>query len=98
MKNSQQQYNYIFIIILISLAILMEFLLIIYIVTNSSFFQFIFYMFIMACANSLLIFLKDFKGSNEEILFKQIMGATILWIFSLLGWILIANFYTLIFS
>ena len=81
-----------------SLAILMEFLLIIYIVTNNSFFQFIFYMFIMACANSLLIFLKDFKGSNEEILFKQIMGATILWIFSLLGWILIANFYTLIFS
>lgn len=97
MKNSQQQSTNILTIGLVSLCLLLEVVYIGYIITDTT--RFILDMFNFAFVNIPLgLLIKDFKGSEEEIKFKAILTIMISWVLSLLGWIVVAVSYFILFS
>ena len=100
MKNSQQQAINILIIGFVSLCLLLEVVYIgyiIYIIADTT--RFILDMFMCAFLNvSLVLLIKDFKGSEEEIKLNAIVTIVISWVLSLVGWIVVAVFYFILFS
>jgi hypothetical protein len=97
MKNSQQQSTNILTIGLVSLCLLLEVVYIGYIITDTT--RFILDMFNFAFVNIPLgLLIKDFKGSEEEIKLKAILTIMISWVLSLLGWIVVAVSYFILFS
>lgn len=97
MKNSQQQAINILIIGFVSLCLLLEVVYIIYIIADTT--RFILDMFMFAFVNiPLVLLIKDFKGSEEEIKLKAILTIMITWVLSLLGWIVVAFSYSILFS
>lgn len=97
MKNSQQQSTNILKIGLVSLCLLLEVVYIGYIITDTT--RFILDMFNFAFVNIPLgLLIKDFKGSEEEIKLKAILTIMISWVLSLLGWIVVAVSYFILFS
>lgn len=100
MKNSQQQAINILIIGFVSLCLLLEVVYIgyiIYIIADTT--RFILDMFMCAFLNvPLVLLIKDFKGSEEEIKLNAIVTIVISWVLSLVGWIVVAVFYFILFS
>lgn len=97
MKNLQQQAINILTIGLVSLCLLLEVVYIGYIITDTT--RFILDMFIFAFVNiPLSLLIKDFKGSEEEIKLKAIVTIMISWVLSLVGWIVVAVSYFILFS
>ena len=97
MKNSQQQSTNILTIGLVSLCLLLEVVYIGYIITDTT--RFILDMFNFAFVNIPLgLLIKDFKGSEEGIKLKAILTIMISWVLSLLGWIVVAVSYFILFS
>lgn len=97
MKNLQQQAINILTIGLVSLCLLLEVVYIGYIITDTT--RFILDMFIFAFVNIPLgLLIKDFKGSEEEIKLKAIVTIMISWVLSLVGWIVVAVSYFILFS
>ena len=100
MKNSQQQAINILIIGFVSLCLLLEVVYIgyiIYIIADTT--RFILDMFNFAFVNiPLVLLIKDFKGSEEEIKLKAIVTIMISWVLSLIGWIVVAFSYFILFS
>lgn len=102
MKNNNEKLTKkdekILMVFLVSIIIFLEVVLIIYVVANTQLFQFILAMVLISISNILLIFLKDFKGSGDEIVFQIILDSIVLWFFSFLGCIVIAVSYFILFS
>lgn len=101
MKNSQQQAINILIIGFVSLCLLLEVVYIgyiIYVIADTM--RFISDMFMCALLNSLLVLLiKDFKGSEEEEMkLEAIVTMIISGVLSLLGWIVVAFSYFILFG
>lgn len=100
MKNSQQQAINILIIVFVSLCLLLEVVYIgyiIYIIADTT--RFVLDMFMCAFVNvPLVLLIKDFKGSEEEVKLKAIVTIVISWVLSLVGWIVVAVFYFILFS
>lgn len=97
MKNSQQQAINILIIGFVSLCLLLEVVYIGYIIADTT--RFILDMFMCAFVNiPLVLLIKDFKGSEEEIKLKAIVTIMISWVLSLIGWIVVAFSYFILFS
>lgn len=97
MKNSQQQATNILTIGFVSLCLLLEVVYIGYIITDTT--RFILDMFNFAFVNIPLgLLIKDFKGSEEEIKLKAIVTIIISWVLSLVGWIVVAVSYFILFS
>lgn len=102
MKNNNEKLTKkdekILMVFLVSIIIFLEVVLIIYVVANTQLFQFILAMVLISILNNLFIFLKDFKGSGDEIVFQIILDSIVLWFFSFLGCIVIAVSYFILFS
>lgn len=100
MKNSQQQAINILIIGFVSLCLLLEVVYIgyiIYVIADTM--RFISDMFMCALLNSLLVLLiKDFKGSEEEMKLEAIVTMIISGVLSLFGWIVVAFSYFILFG
>lgn len=97
-KNLTKKDEKILMVFLVSIIIFLEVVLIIYVVANTQLFQFILAMVLISISNILFIFLKDFKGSGDEIVFQIILDSIVLWFFSFLGCIVIAVSYFILFS
>lgn len=97
-KNLTKKDEKILMVFLVSIIIFLEVVLIIYVVANTQLFQFILAMVFISISNNLLIFLKDFKGSVDEIVFQIILDSIVLWFFSFLGCIVVAVSYFILFS
>lgn len=97
-ENLTKKDEKILMVFLVSIIIFLEVVLIIYVVANTQLFQFILAMVLISILNNLFIFLKDFKGSGDEIVFQIILDSIVLWFFSFLGCIVIAVSYFILFS